>query len=282
METLQNALKILRNAGNLKDDSFDIAQVALALACLDKGGADMTAYQAHLDHLVSQIEPHRSCDRVEDQLKILRDILVIQQTYKSVELPANNLMDVIDRRQGDGLLLGVLYLHLAQKAGWAMMAVDVSGHFLLRLSARDGQLVIDPSRAGQPCLIHEVKEDFLEDDDLFQDLGLPHDVAETIALIQALGQPMTHREVLLRLQHNVKRQQLSKDHVEGAISTLQSMLLFAPQQENLWCEIGHLQAERGHLRAAITALEVVCDMAPENLPASQTTGALRELRMRLN
>lgn len=286
MKNPKEALKILRVAWDAPDDQINIAQTALALACLEKGGADMLSYQAHLDLLTAKMRQERHADRIDDQLHVLRQLIVVQHEYKSDDKHtddsrANNIMDVIDRKSGGPIMLGVLYLHAAQAAGWAMTGVDLSGHFLLRLSARDGQVLIDPFRAGQQCLLQEVEEDYIEDDEVLNEIGV-FDEENSVNLMETMARAISHRDVLLRLQHNVKRRLLAQDRVEPAISILQSMLLFAPQHEDLWREIGYLQAERGHLRAAITALEVVCDMASEQIQPVQTDGILRDLRMRLN
>lgn len=286
MKNPQEALKILRRAGEKHDGQIDIAETAIALASLEKAGADMTSYQAHLDLLAAQVHPDRNLDLLEDQLRVLRQLLVVEHKYHGDENHAedcrnSNLMDVIDRRCGAPVPLGLLYLHVAQAAGWAMTGIDLSGHFLLRLSARDGQVLIDPFRAGQTCHVQEIEEDYYGEDGLLEEMDFIRE-DETFDLTSSLARPLTPREVLLQLQHDVKRRMLSQDRVEPAISILQSMLLFAPQQEDLWREIGYLQAERGHIRAAITALEVVCDLAPEHMPPEQNSGILKDLRMRLN
>ena len=286
MKTPKEAIKILRIAGEKQDHQIQIAETALALACLEKNGEDMTPYQAHLDLLTTQIRSEHPVNRIEDQLNSLRQLLVVRHEYRGEEKNGddprtNNMMDVITRRRGSPILLGILYLHVAQAAGWAMIAVDIAGHFLLRLSARDGQILIDPFRAGQPCLIQEIQEEFMEDDNVLNELDF-FDQENSTELVDALARPLSSREVLLRLEHGIKRNLLAQDKIDPAISTLQSMLLFAPQQEDLWREIGYLQAERGHLRAAITALEVVGDIAGDHTPPNQTKGVLRELRMRLN
>jgi regulator of sirC expression with transglutaminase-like and TPR domain len=106
--------------------------------------------------------------------------------------------------------------------------------------------------------------------------------SRVIDIASEILRPLDKREVLLRLQHHVKRRQLAQDRVDAAITTLQGMILFAPRRDELWKELGYLQAERGHIRAAITALEVVRDLSEDPAPLQQTDGIIRELRWRLN
>jgi len=286
MENQQNALKILRRIGKQEDDQLDLASAALALASLENPATESAPYQDHLDALAAYIRAKPVADRLNDQLRLLRRLLVVQHKYQGNEnrddAPcANNFMDMIDQKQGSSVLLGILYLHVAQAAGWAMTGLDLSGHFLLRLSARDGQVLIDPFRAGQTCYIEEVEETFFNENVLFDSSEEEND-EDSLDFSSALLRTLTHREVLLRLQHDVKRRLLLDDQIEPAITVLQNMLLFAPKQQDLWREIGYLQAERGHIYAAINALETVRNLAPEPMPLKQTDGLLQELRWRLN
>lgn len=285
MNQQKESLLILRQEGEKNDESLDIGEAALALALLEKPEADKTSYRQHLTVLVDQLRVEGHITQAEEQLRLLRRALVVQHKYQGDEnhledARSTNLMDVVDRRQGSPVALGILYLHVANALGWAMTGLDLAGHFLLRLSARDGSVIIDPFRAGQTCQIEEVDaDDMIENDpDLIEILEESRPLDFTSDLLT----PLSKRDVLLRLQHQVKRRQLAQDRAEAAIKTMQSMILFAPRRQELWKELGYLQAERGHIRAAITALEVVKDLASDPVPLQQTDGILRELRWRLN
>lgn len=286
MNFQQESLRILRRTGEMEPSAISLGDAALALASLEKQGADIASYRQHLAVLVEQMRSGGAATTLDTQLQRLRHVLVVQNKYQgddnhNEDPRSTNLMDTIDRRRGSPVMLGLLYLHIATAMGWAMTGLDLSGHFLLRLSARDGQVVIDPFRAGQTCQL-EATGDYLvdEEDVLFEDGREPP--STLLDLSSELLRPLDRREILLRLQHAVKRRLLSQDRVEAAIASLQGMILFAPRHQDLWKELGYLQAERGHLRAAITALEVVKDLASDPLPAQQTDVMLRELRWRLN
>lgn len=282
MQNNPESIRLLRHAGEQEDDSLDIAQTALALAVIDRPHDRLESAREALDLLLAQARSAGCPKALDDQLAILRHVLVVQNKYTGDEnhhddARATNLADVLERRRGSPVALGILYLHIAGKMGWAMTGLDLSGHFLLRLSAQDGQVVIDPFRAGQTCLIEEAPLDDLENL-LFDEPDPP----ALLDLSSELLRPLSRRAVLLRLQHSVKRRLLMQDRIEGAIGALQSMILFAPRQQDLWRELGYLQAERGHLRAAINALEVVRDLAPQAIAVPQEDSMLRELRWRLN
>ena len=269
----------------MADSAINLGEAALALAGLEKPTTGLDSYRTHLSVMVEQLRIGGKANTLEDQLQRLRRVLVVQNKYQGDDAHnedprATNLMDTIDRRRGSPVMLGLIYLHVASAMGWAMTGLDLSGHFLLRLSARDGQVIIDPFRAGQTCQIEDAGEYVVDDDG--QLLDEEREKPTLLDLSSELLRPLGSREILLRLQHTVKRRLLSQDRVDAAISTIQGMILFAPRHQDLWKELGYLQAERGHLRAAITALEVVRDLVAEPVPTQQTDVILRELRWRLN
>lgn len=287
MNHQQESLRILRRAGEASERSLNLGETALALAALEKPDLRIKPYLQHMDALVGLLRAEGAVRRLDDQLRLLRRVMVVQHKYQGDETyqedqRASNLMEVIDRRRGSPVALGILYLHIAEVMGWAMIGIDLAGHFLIRLSAQDGSIVIDPFRAAQTCQIEEVDATGFEDEEEKNLLTGGFEDSRLLDVSSELLRPLSKREVLLRLQHHVKRRLLAQDRVDAAIMTLQGMILFAPRRDELWKELGYLQAERGHIRAAITALEVVKDLAEDPMPLQQTDGIIRELRWRLN
>lgn len=285
------ALHILRQAGDKKDDALNLGETALALAAFEKAGIELAPYRQHLELLVEQVRAEsEGAKQAEEQMDALRNVLVIEHKYKGdddyeEDSRSNNFMEVIDHKSGSPLALGVLYLHVARSLGWAMTGLDLCGHFLLRLSGQDGQIIVDPFRSGQTCQLEEASDVLFEDEEGHADEDdLAARLAETspLDLNSEVLKPLSSRALLLRLQHAVKKRLLSQERVDPAITTLQGMILFAPRSQDLWKELGYLQAERGHLRAAINALEVVKDLVADPVPQQQTDVVLRELRWRLN
>ena len=270
-----DAISILRCAGEQGDDGLDLAETALALAALENPQASLTPYREHLAVLVEQVMAEGPLSRLDDRLRLLRRVLVVQYKYHGDEdsyddLQGANLMRVIDRRHGLPVTLGIIYLHVAAKLGWSMIALNFPGSFLVRLSASDGRVILDPFRAGKTCSPEELQE------------LLPANGHDALESLSAYGTPVSKRDILLRLQNNIKRRQLGMDNLDAAINTLQGMVLFAPRRHEVWRELGYLQAERGHLRSAITALEVVCDLTGDVMQAQQTETVLGQLRRQLN
>lgn len=280
MNQHEEAIGLLRRAGEREDDGIDLAETALALAALDQPQVELRPYREHLEVLAAQARAEGAALRLDDRLRLLRRVLVVQHRYHGDEAhyddPANaNLMQVIERRRGLPVALGIIYLHVAEALGWRMTGLNFPGHFFLRLDALDGCAILDPFRAGQTCRPEDLR-DFLPpaagDDEDAEDDGVHPDFTE----------PVSKRDVLLRLQNNVKRRHLDADRLDAAVDTLQTMVLIAPRRPALWREMSALQVERGNLRAAITALDVVTSLGGDADHLQRTAAMTQRLKRQLN
>ena len=70
-----------------------------------------------------------------------------------------------------------------------------------------------------------------------------------------------NRDILLRLENNIKMRLLQAGEVEGALAILERMLLIAPSEPLLWLEAGGHYAHLGNLRAAMEALRALLGLA---------------------
>src|SRR3546814_10317494 len=65
--------------------------------------------------------------------------------------------------------------------------------------------------------------------------------------------PVGCRDVLLRLQNNIKLRRVQEERSADALAILESMLMIAPERAGLWREAGILHAHLDNMRAAILA-----------------------------
>ena len=95
-------------------------------------------------------------------------------------------------------------------------------------------------------------------------------------------QPMSSRNVLLRLQNNIKARRLGSNDLPGALSTVQDMLRVAPDQSVLWREAALINQQLERVGAAVRCYERFLDLVPQGDAALRTRAAIEELRSRLN
>jgi regulator of sirC expression with transglutaminase-like and TPR domain len=188
-------------------------------------------------------------------------------TYE--DLQNANLMRVIDRRKGLPVALGILYIHAARAQGWDAAGLAFPGHFLLRLAEGGQSLIIDPFHEGRA-----------------RDAAALRELLKTIAGSAAELEPAHYaeasdRDVLLRLQNNLKQRLLQGRRFEEALGVIEGMLLFAPDHAALWQEAGLVNAECGNLRAAMDALERALALCGDEAQRHRTAMLLQQLKARL-
>ena len=267
----------LAGIGALGDDAaLDIGRAALALAALDYPDIDRAPYAAHLQDLVrgaAELAPGDS--DAAAQAEALREILHRRHGYVGDDVtyddPQNaNLLRVIDRRRGLPVALGILYLHVARAQGWALAGLNFPGHFLLRLEARGERKILDPFRGGA-----ELGPDALR--------ALLKQMTGTDAALEPWHyRPVSCRDVLLRLQNNIKTRALQAGNGGRAAEVLRAMLLLAPAEAPFWRELGLIEAERGNLQSAVAALEACVSRATDARLQRDAAGLLQRLRQKLN
>lgn len=270
----------LEAAGQLPDAEIDIAAVALQLARVDAPAADWHAAQLHLSDIARAAVEAAAADPEADAGNLARRRAALAEllhgrfgyagdTARYDDLSNANLLQVIARRRGLPVALGILWLHAAEAAGWQAHGVDFPGHFLVALSGR-GQVVVDVFAGGRALEARDLRGLLKTFAGQAAELG-----RDTLA-------PMGKRAVLLRLQNNIKVRRLREGDLAGAVACTEDMLRLAPDAAPLWREVGLMHQRLGHITAAIASLERFLVLTPAGPQAARVKDLLEELRQRLN
>ena len=152
-------------------------------------------------------------------------------------------MRVIDRRIGLPVALGIIYISVAQKLGWCACGISFPGRFLIRLEAGGERRIIDPFEQG-----HALDSRGLR-------LRLKNLIGNNAELKPSYYDPITSHSVLLRLEENRRIRLIASQRWEEAAQAVESMLMIAPHNADLWREKATLQVRLGRVHAAIESLE---------------------------
>ena len=274
------AKRYLSRLGDLPDEAIDLAPAALALAALDRPRVPLERYHQHLSLLACDVADHARQltpreDALETLIRVINDVIYRRHGYRGDSLNYDdlqnaNLMRVIDRRRGLPVALGILYIHAARAQGWQVDGLKVPAHFMVRLEHQGRRAIIDPFNDGT---IREVAE-------LREMLKSSH--GEGAELNPAHYAPADNREILLRLQNNLKLRLVQGGDHARALAVVESMLLFAPGETVLWHDAGVLHAKLGNLRAAIEALETFLARPSDEGARHHAATLLQQIRSRLN
>jgi regulator of sirC expression with transglutaminase-like and TPR domain len=267
----------LRRCGALGDRPFDIANAALALACVDDPTAEVKVYRDHLAELARDAEAvaREREPTIDGMVAALNGLLLTRhgydgdaQTYN--DLRNANLMRVIDRRRGLPVALGILYMHAARAAGWTIQGLNFPAHFLVRLDNGPERAVIDPFNRGRVR------------DAAGMRVLLKQMAGAKVELTPDHYRPVSDRQVLLRLHNNVKARLLRLQRVAEAARAVDAMLWLAPEEATLWRESGMMHGHLNNLRHAMTALEKALALGLNDAQRREAEDALSRLRARLN
>jgi regulator of sirC expression with transglutaminase-like and TPR domain len=276
----------LRLAGTGPDSAVDLAETALALAVLGQtptGPDGLAPYRRHLAEisreLTASVNSQGAPPDLNGRAALLSHVLHTVMGYQGDldtydDLRNASLTAVIQRRRGLPVALGILYLHAARSQGWVAEGLAFPGHFLIRIEQNGSRLILDPFHDGRVLQTPELRT-------LLKQVAGP-ETEMAAAHTVAVG----NRDVLLRLQNNLKLRYLRDDRPDLAVAVLEPMLLLVPEQPSLWREIGLLQAHLGNLGSAIRSLDKFMTLgqqggAPADL-LQETAALISQLRRRLN
>ena len=184
------------------DAEIDLAQASLLIAEDEYPGLDVATYIERLDvmgaaareRLVDLDKPgdRRSPARLERVLAFVYRDLGFAGNATDYYDPRNSwLNDVLDRKVGIPITLGVVLLEILARAGVEAAGVSCPGHFLVRSPGPTGPLFVDPFDGR-----------ILSRDDLRELHGRV--AGEPSDPDPRLLEPAGHKQVLVRMLHNLR------------------------------------------------------------------------------
>ncbi|MGA8400624.1 MAG: transglutaminase-like domain-containing protein, partial [Stellaceae bacterium] len=205
----------------------------------------------------------------------LNEIMILKHGYTGDELTYDdlqnaNLMRVIDRRRGLPVALGILYLDVARAQGWDAVGLGFPGHFLVRLSDGAGRVILDPFHGGRVLDASALRE-------LLKAIA-----GQEVELSPEHYAPVRDREVLLRLQNNLKTRLLQGQQYEDAVRVIETMRMLAPDLADLSREAGIIHAQLGNMKAAVRSIEEFIARSPEGVARHEAAVILQQLKAKLN
>ncbi len=272
-----DAEALLKTIGDDPDSGFDLFEGALALAALERPRVDLARYRDHMSKLIQDVKRTTTGKpgTLEERVAALRQVIVIEHGYQGDvatydDLQNANLMRGIDRRKGLPISLGILYLRTARAQGWAADGLSFPGHFLILLEREGRRAIVDPFN---DCATRDA-EDLRRL--LKAAIGIDAELAPHHYAV------VSDRDVLLRLQNNVKLRLTQLGEGARAVTTIKVMLQFAPTESSLWREMAALEAKLGNLQAAIAALDEYLQREVRDGPRQDAALLLQRLQRRVN
>ena len=91
-----------------------------------------------------------------------------------------------------------------------------------------------------------------------------------------------NREVLIRLQNNIKFRYQKAGRAHDVLRVLNNMILFAPNVFSLWREVGILNAHLGYMKLAISALNVIAERSNSKIEQCDAKDMIKKFKSTIN
>lgn len=275
--------QVLTSVGTAEDSEIDIAKAGLALAALERQRTAPDSYHEHLAAIGAEMQglaAGADCNAEGDaglfaRATTLSKVLAGSFGYQGDrvtydDLQNANLMHVIDRRKGLPVALAILYIHAARSQGWAIEGVNFPGHFVVRLHSAGRAVILDPFAGGEPCTTADLRR------------KLKAAAGEKAELQPEHYAAVGNRDILLRLENNLKIRLIQEGDLEKAAAVLDRMLLIAPKHAPLYREAGLIQARLGNLSAARGALERFLEISDNDSQRHHVARLIQDLSQQIN
>jgi len=200
----------------------DLATGALLIAAEEYPQLNPAPYLRRLDLLAERVR-----DRLGDEtapvvaLQEMAQVLFEEEGFRGNEDayhdPRNSFLnDVLDRRLGIPITLGIITLEVAWRLGLPLEGINFPGHFLLRYPGEVARVLVDPFDAGR----------FRWEDEA-QDL-LDRVYGGMVRMRPEFLQPADRSDILARVLTNLKGIYLNSGDDDRALAAVDRILLIRP------------------------------------------------------
>jgi regulator of sirC expression with transglutaminase-like and TPR domain len=264
-----------RRIAGMRDEDVSLAEGALWIAASEYPGLAIDDYLACLHDMAAKLRGRLRADiAIADKLMALNHYLFDELGFSGNSDdfydPRNSFLnEVIERRVGIPITLGVIYIEIGRRIGLGLHGVSFPGHFLVKCALRDGVVVLDPYSRGVS----------LDADELQQRLraaGSPGDVDGAI-LAHLLG-AASNKEVLGRMLRNLKGIYVERADWLRALSASERVIALLPDDAGEeYRDRAGIYLKLECIRAALGDFNTYLRQCPGAADAETVTAQIAEL-----
>ena len=238
------------------DADLALDEAAAWLAAEDQPGTEAALTLAALDELAAGLSVPPQADVFQQMARLVHHLFSHHGMTGDEEdygNPHNSYLDrVLERRRGLPILLSVVVMEVGRRVGVDIDGIGFPGHFLVRPRKAEPPFFLDPFHGGRIVRLDELQV-------RLQGMG-----GGTVGAAQAGAwlAPVSARQILLRMNHNLKNSFLERRDLHGVLRAVERLLLLDPGQ---WAERRDralILGQLGRRRAAITELNAYLEAFP--------------------
>lgn len=261
------------------EDALDLAEAALLIAQEEHPQLDVSAYLHRLEELAAAVRIRLSESPSPSDIVLNLNIHLFREegfrgNTSAYYDPANSFLnEVLDRKTGIPITLSVLYIEVGRRLGLPLVGVGFPGHFLVKYTGPEGDVVLDPFLGGLTLdhqqLAHKLQTMYGEQNPF-------------LAQIPQLLAPASKKDILVRMLRNLKGVYLQKNDFPRALSVIERILLVEPDVPAEIRDRGSVHQRLGHLQAALRDFQRYVALAPRAEDAEAVRVMLQRMTAQLN
>lgn len=245
---------------------LDLARAALLIAAEEYPGLDIDQYLGRLTELAGQVRlrlesvPATSFQGTRHEcmetLRALNAVLFEQEHFRGSRVdyynPQNSFLNrVLERRLGIPLTLSLVYIEVGKRLGLTLTGVGMPFHFIVRCTLPDQTfLYIDAYEKGKFLSAQDCRRRLVQ---IFKN---PDD------LDAHWLEPLSPKQLLVRLLTNLKHIYLHKNDYQRALTVCDRILLLNPQHPSELRDRGVVSFHLKRYSRALRDLNAYVELAP--------------------
>jgi regulator of sirC expression with transglutaminase-like and TPR domain len=265
-----------------KEERIDLARACLMIAQDAYPGLDVERYLGDIERLAIRLRGRiPPSGQAEERVVALNQFLYGEMNFwgntEDYYDPRNSyLNEVLDRRTGIPITLGIVYMEVGRRVGLPLEGVSFPGHFLVRLRLRGGTLVLDPFAGGAPQSERELRQRL--------ERVVPEQARGGVPLAELpldhFLEPASKRQILSRVLRNLKGIYREADKPERMLELLNRMLLVAPDASGELRDRGYVYQRLECWRPAHKDLTDYLEREPDAPDVDDVRASLLDLSAR--
>lgn len=255
-----------------------LASKVLELALDEYPDLDTGLYAAILQRYINEV---RACLDVRSStiqvIKAINYYLFYEQGYAASEDnyydPRNSFMnEVIDRKTGVPLLIGVLYMELGRGLGLNMEGINFPGQFLVRVCEGGCELIINPYEGGV----------LLNHDDLNEQLrDMYGDNAPSVESSPQLVEASTDKDVMIKILTNLKNIYSSNGNIYKLLMVMDRIISIDPDSPHELLDRAMIYEELDYARQAVQDYQRYLELSPDSEDVEEVQSVIRDLETKV-
>jgi regulator of sirC expression with transglutaminase-like and TPR domain len=269
------------------DVAIDLGRAALLIASEEYPDLDIAHYLAQLDVLAMQVRAALGIADVSEDadltralqerdpysiIKAINEVLFVQERFRGSSKadyynPRNSFLnDVLERRIGIPITLSLVYMEVGRRLGVQIDGIGLPFHFIVGYRLPEGRIYIDAYEQGRILTEEDCR---LRMNRIFK--GKAHFNRRWL-------QPVSHRQLLVRMLDNLKYIYMSRGDDKRALSVCDRLVLLAPNSAIERRDRGRLYIHLKMYGRALRDLKMYLELASEGEDVEEVQKQVNALR----